>query len=171
MIYGFYCGFPFFATEYDICINQWLVMWPDWKLFIPTKMLRTITTFYVPNFDSVLSTLLILSGIKNFCCLKLLTLSLSYLSSDFKKVKTRIFIQKWLVIILLATLYHITIAIDPHQTLPKCVWGKNEQVLKTTCADNEYPRKKSEPNFKASLPLERLRVDRLSEGKVQHHTP
>ena len=53
------------------------------------------------------------------------------------KVKTRIFIQKWLDLVLLMTSYLVTIAIDCRQTLPKCVSRINEQLLKTVFANDK----------------------------------
>ena len=63
--------------------------------------------------------------------------SILYVFFIEKWCKTRIFIQKWLDLMLLMTAYIITTATDSRQTYEKCVSMMNEQLLKTAYANNE----------------------------------
>ena len=54
------------------------------------------------------------------------------------KVKNTHFIKKWLDLMLLMTLYLVTIATSCRQTLPKGVSRISEQLLKAACANHKW---------------------------------
>ena len=72
---------------------------------------------------------------------------------DREKVKTCIFIQKWLCHMLLMTSLLVAIATDSPQTLPKCVSRINKQFLGTACGIHPLARLyvRGFSNFKSSM--------------------